>query len=157
MVYIFKLCMHGGIFDALFSHEVQWFLLCTIEVSDLPNYASQREHNFSSGVGTVVAVAALATTLFRPCINVHNLHDKLALASLVLSKVKQHLHCISLICSCMCTFPIKVYYKVMEILPVSWLGTKLMQIFKTTKQAMKASREQWQSQYNVFHINWILY
>ena len=40
-----------------------------------------------SGVGTVAAVAALAATLFRPCINIHNLHDQLAVASLVLSSL----------------------------------------------------------------------
>ena len=28
------------------------------------------------------------------------------------------------------TFSIEVHYKVMEILPVSWIGAKLMQIFK---------------------------
>ena len=37
-----------------------------------------------SGVGTVAAVAALAATLFRPYINIHNLLRKLAQASLVL-------------------------------------------------------------------------
>ena len=30
------------------------------------------------------------------------------------------------------TFPIKVHYKVIEILAVRWLGTKLMLIFKET-------------------------
>ena len=30
------------------------------------------------------------------------------------------------------TFPIKVHYKVIEILAVRWLGTKLMQIFTET-------------------------
>ena len=30
------------------------------------------------------------------------------------------------------TFPIKVHYKVIEMLAVRWLGTKLMQIFKET-------------------------
>ena len=30
------------------------------------------------------------------------------------------------------TFPIKVHYKVIEILAVRWLGMKLMQIFKET-------------------------
>ena len=48
------------------------------------------------------------------------------------AKVKQPLCCISLICSYMRTFPIKVHYKVIEILAVRWLGTKLMQNFKET-------------------------
>ena len=39
--------------------------------------------NYCSHVGTVAAVAALVATIFRPCINVHNLHDKLAQASFV--------------------------------------------------------------------------
>ena len=38
------------------------------------------------------------------------------------------------------TFPIKVHYKVIEILAVRWLGTKLMQIFKETTTGDKASR-----------------
>ena len=41
------------------------------------------------------------------------------------AKVKQPLRCISLICSYMRTFPIKVQYKVIEIFAVRWLGTKL--------------------------------
>ena len=70
------------------------------------------------------------------------------------AKVKQPLRCISLICSYMRTFPIKVHYKVIEILAVRWLGTKLMQIFKeTTLQAAKASWavswERRRSQYNI--------
>ena len=43
----------------------------------------------------------------------------LALFSGSEAKVKQPLRCI-----------IKVHYKVIEILAVRWLGTKLMQIFK---------------------------
>ena len=41
------------------------------------------------------------------------------------AKVKQPFRCISLICSYMRTFPIKVQYKVIEIFAVRWLGTKL--------------------------------
>ena len=54
----------------------------------------------------------------------------------------QLLRCISLIYSqYMRTFPIKVHYKMIEILAVRWLGMKLMQIFKeTTIQATEASR-----------------
>ena len=33
------------------------------------------------------------------------------------------------------TFPIKVHYKVIEILAVRWPGTKLMQIFKVTTRS----------------------
>ena len=58
----------------------------------------------SSGVGIVAAVAALAVTLFRLYINIHNLHAtsyKLKLASFSGSeaKVKQPLRCINLVCS----------------------------------------------------------
>ena len=35
--------------------------------------AAMRRSGKSSGVGTVAAVAALAATLFRPQINIHNL------------------------------------------------------------------------------------
>ena len=57
---------------------------------------------------------------------------KLASFSGSKTKVKQLLCCISLICSYRRTFPIKVLYKVIEILAVRWLSTKLMQIFKET-------------------------
>ena len=48
------------------------------------------------------------------------------------AKVKQPLRCICLIVSYAVTFPIKVHSKVIEILSVRWLGTKLMQIIKET-------------------------
>ena len=50
--------------------------------------------------------------------------------------MKQPLRCISLICSDMRTFPIKVHYKVIEILAVRRLGTKLM-LLETTKERRK--------------------
>ena len=48
------------------------------------------------------------------------------------TKVKQPLRGISLICSYMHTFLIKVNNNMIKILEVRWLGTKLMQIFKAT-------------------------
>ena len=48
------------------------------------------------------------------------------------AKVKQLLHCISLICSYMRTFPIKVHYKMMEFLAIRWLGTKIFKETQTT-------------------------
>ena len=66
-----------------------------------------------TGVGTVAAIAALAATLFgrqggQAAPSLHQSHK----------------------CSYMRTFRIKVHYKVIEILAVRWLGTKLMQIFQ---------------------------
>ena len=57
------------------------------------------------------------------------------------AKVKQPLRCISLICSYMRTFPIIVHYKVIKILEVRWLGTKVMQIFKETGGLIRSENE----------------
>ena len=59
---------------------------------------------------------------------IHNLQLKLASFSWSGAKVKQPLWYI-----------IKVYYKVIEILAMRWLRMKLLQIFKETTKAMKAS------------------
>ena len=69
------------------------------------------------------------------------------------AKLKQPLCCISLICSYMCTFPLKVHYKVIEILVVRWLGTRLKHIFKETTTSDKSRTVSWErSQYNLHYI-----
>ena len=51
------------------------------------------------------------------------------------------------------TFPIKVHYKVIEILAVRWLGTKLMQIFKTTTRSTSDASYLGGRQSQYHHIN----
>ena len=89
----------------------------------MPELNEVKEGIYISGVGTIAAVVVLAATLLGRKLIFITCY-KLASFSGSEAKVKQPLRCISLICSYMRTFPIKVHYKVIKIL--------LMQIFKET-------------------------
>ena len=108
-----------------------------------------------SGIGTVAAVAALVTALFWLEINIHNplLHITDSFRGPNCMQATQR------------SFPllhqsdVQLHYKVIKILAVRWLSTRLMHIFKETITSDESSWEQRQSQYNltVFHINRIFY
>ena len=74
------------------------------------------------------------------------------------AKLKQPVCCISPICSYMLTFLLKVNYKVIDILAVRWLGTRLMYIFKNATTSAKSwvisKEQQWsviKVYFTVFH------
>ena len=93
-----------------------------------------------SGVGTIAAVVALVAALFWLEINIHN-------PLLRITDSFRGPNCMQAMFPLLHQSDMKLHYKVIKVLAVRWLGTRLMHIFKETITSDESSWERRQSQY----------